>query len=150
MTPHEILTRNIKAALETHGVNIPCESLLIEALEGKRVEAKSSGVILSAALTEQTYEPLPIFRFEVSAAIHCALDDDKTGTLFRDNFTAVFDAFHSLSLGDDCAALGNDDFRVDGFQFAGSDEPSFEEDEFGGSWTAVFRASVAGMMTAND
>ena len=59
--------------------------------------------------------------------------------------------FDYLARGDNCAELGDeaDDtpahvFAVDGFQLENGDEPDFQQDENGGSFSTSFAATITG------
>lgn len=154
MTPAELITRKLKAAIEAVGVTVPVISLLLESFEGERHETPSSFIALTVQFTEQLEEPLPHYRFQVTADLVAAIDDDKGGMLFKENHDALWGVFDNLARGDNCAALGDENdelaenephvFAVDGFQFGGGNAPSFTDDENGGSWTTSFAATITG------
>lgn len=151
MTPAELITRKLKAAIESAGATLPVYSLLLEALEGEKQETPSSGIALNVHIAAQLEEPLPHYSFSARAILTVALDDDKSGGLFKANYDALWDVFDYLARGDNCAELGDeaDDtpahvFAVDGFQLENGDEPDFQQDENGGSWTTSFAATITG------
>lgn len=154
MTPAELITRKLMAALPGHGANVQTVSLLVEALEGARHEAPSSGINISVHVTGQLHEPLPQYTFTVTAVLVVSLDDDKGGALFVDNYNALWSCFDHFARGSNCTALGDEDddvethiFAVDGFQLTESSEPEFADDENGGSWSASISATITGRAT---
>ena len=151
MTPAELITRKLKAALETAGVSVPIQSLLLEALEGEKQDTPSSGVALNVHISGQVAEPLPLYTFTLRAILTVSIDDDKGGQLFRSNYEAIWAAFDTLARADNCAALGDEGdevethvFAVDGFQLTDGDEPDYQTDENGGSWSTSFAATITG------
>ena len=151
MTPAELITRKLKAAIESAGATVPVYSLLLEALAGEKHEAKSSGIAVNVHIAEQRAEPLPLYSFNATVVLTVSLDDDKGGSLFVENYNALWAAFDFLARGDNCVELGDeaDDteahvFAVDGFQLESGDEPDFQQDENGGSWTTTFAATITG------
>lgn len=157
MTPAELITRRLKARIKTAGANVPIESLLLQALEGEKKSTASSGILLSVHVSEQLEEPLPHYKFEVKARLVCSIDDDKSGETFRENYEVLWAAFDFLARGDNCEELGDENdepsedgepvqhvFAVDGFQLGGGDDPDFQEDDNGGTWTTSFTATLTG------
>ena len=154
MTPAELITRKLKAMVENGGATVPVYSLLLEALEGERHETPSSGIALNVHVSGQLEEPLPHYTFTLSAILTISIDDDKGGGLFVENYNALWGVFDWLAREDNCAALGDeadeleDDlahvFSVDGFQIADGDEPDYQTDENGGSWSTSFAATITG------
>ena len=151
MTPAELITRRLKARIEASGATLPVFSLLLEALEGEKQETPSSGIALNVHIAEQLEEPLPHYSFSARAILTVALDDDKGGTVFKANYDALWAVFDYLARGDNCAVLGDeaDDtpahvFAVDGFQLESGDEPDFQQDENGGSFSTSFAATITG------
>ena len=151
MTPAELITRRLKARIEAGGATLPVFSLLLEALAGEKHEAKSSGIAVNVHIAEQRAEPLPLYSFNATVVLTVSLDDDKGGSLFVENYNALWAAFDFLARGDNCADLGDeaDDtpahvFAVDGFQLESGDEPDFQQDENGGTWTTTFAATITG------
>ena len=151
MTPAELITRKLKARIEASGATVPVFSLLLEALAGETHEAKSSGICVNVHIAEQHAEPLPLYSFNATVGLTVALDDDKGGSLFVENYNALWAAFDFLARGDNCVELGDeaDDteahvFAVDGFQLESGDEPDFQQDENGGTWTTTFAATITG------
>ena len=151
MTPAELITRKLKARIEASGATLPVFSLLLEALEGEKQETPSSGIALNVHIAEQLEEPLPHYSFSARAILTVALDDDKGGTVFKANYDALWAVFDYLARGDNCAVLGDeaDDtpahvFAVDGFQLENGDEPDFQQDENGGSFSTSFAATITG------
>lgn len=151
MTPAELITRRLMARLEAAGVSVPVQSLLIQAIEGEKKSVASSGVLVNCHISEQIAEPLPNYKFDVSARLVVSIDDDKGGDLFAENYAAIWAAFDYLARGDNCATLGDEGedpttftFGVDGFQLGGGDEPDYQEDENGGTWTTSFTATLTG------
>ena len=151
MTPAELITRKLKAAIEAAGATLPVYSLLLEALDGEKQETPSSGIALNVHIAGQQAEPLPLYSFSVRAILTVALDDDKGGAIFKANYDALWAAFDFLARGDNCVELGDGTpahvFVVDGFQLEPGDEPDFQDDENGGSWTTVFAATITGRAT---
>ena len=154
MTPAELITRKLKARIETSGATLPVFSLLLEALAGERHEAQSSGIGVNVHIAEQHAEPLPLYSFNATVTLTVSLDDDKGGSLFVENYNALWAAFDFLARGDNCVELGDeadeleDDlahvFSVDGFQITDGDEPDYQTDENGGSWSTSFAATITG------
>lgn len=156
MTPAELITRRMMTRLATAGVTLPVQSLLVEALEGERKEVASSGVVVSCHVSSQLEEPLQHYAFDVKVRLCVAIDDDKSGGTFADEYDAVWAAMHYLATGDNCEELGDENdtaeegqavahvFAVDGFQLTGGDEPEYEEDGNGGTWTVSFSATLTG------
>lgn len=151
MTPAELITRKLKEAIEDGGATVPVYSLLLEALDGEKHESPSSGIALNIHISGQLEEPLPHYVFSVRAILTVALDDDKGGALFKANYDALWAVFDNLARGDNCSALGDeaDDtpahvFAVDGFQLETGDEPDYQTDENGGTWTTTFAATITG------
>lgn len=156
MTPAELITRRLSARILTAGVSLPVQSLLIQALEGEKKSVASSGVLISVSNPKQLTEPLTNYEFDVSARLVVAIDDDKSGLLFAENYNAMFAAMHHLAAGDNCTELGDEDdvpaegetithvFACDGFQLNGGNEPDYEEDNNGGTWTTSFTATLTG------
>lgn len=151
MTPAELITRKLKAAIESAGATLPIYSLLLEALEGEKQETPSSGIALNVHIAAQLEEPLPHYSFSARAVLTVALDDDKGGAVFKANYDALWAVFDNLARGDNCTALGDeaDDtpahvFAVDGFQLENGDEPDFQQDENGGSFSTSFAATITG------
>lgn len=154
MTPAELITRRLKAAIEAAGATVPVYSPLLEALEGVRLEVPSSGIAVNVHMAEQLEEPLPHYSFSATAALSVSLDDDKGGRLFKENHDALWAAFDRLCRGDNCAELGDEDdapagggarvFAADGFQLGGGDSPGWQDDGNGGSWTVTFAATITG------
>ena len=154
MTPAELITRKLKARIEASGATLPVFSLLLEALAGEKHEAKSSGIGVNVHIAEQRAEPLSLYSFNATAALTVSLDDDKGGSLFVENYNALWAAFDFLARGDNCGELGDeaDDteahvFAVDGFQLGEGDPPDFADDENGGTWTTTFAATITGRAT---
>ena len=151
MTPAELITRRLTARIEAGGATLPVFSLLLEALDGEKHEAKSSGIAVNVHIAEQRAEPLPLYSFNATVVLTVSLDDDKGGSLFVENYNALWAAFDFLARGDNCVELGDeaDDteahvFAVDGFQLESGDEPDFQQDENGGTWTTTFAATITG------
>ena len=154
MTPAELITRKLKAAIEAAGATIPVYSLLLEALDGERHETPSSGIGINVHISGQLEEPLPHYTFNAKIGLAVSVDDDKGGRLFVENYEAIWAVVDNLARGDNCAALGDEDdeledgmahvFAVDGFQIADGDDPDFQTDENGGSWSTSFAATITG------
>ncbi len=154
MTPAELMTRKLKAAIEAAGATVPVYSLLLEALEGEKHETPSSGIALNVHVSGQLEEPLPHYTFSLAAIMTISLDDDKGGRLFVENYNALWAVFDYLAREDHCTALGDEDdelaegashiFAVDGFEISDGDEPDYQTDENGGSWTTSFAATITG------
>ena len=154
MTPAELITRKLKAAVESAGATLPIQSLLLEALDGEKQETPSSGIALNVHIAGQLEEPLPHYSFSVRAVLTVALDDDKGGRLFLENYEAIWAAFDFLAREDNCTELGDEGntleegaahvFAVDGFQLNEGDEPDYEQNENGGTWTTSFAATITG------
>lgn len=151
MTPAELITRKLKASLEAKGATLPVYSLLLEALDGEKQETPSSGIALNVHIAGQQAEPLPLYSFSVRAILTVALDDDKGGAIFKTHYDALWAVFDYLSRGDNCAELGDegDDtpahvFAVDGFELGEGDEPDYQQDENGGSFSTSFAATITG------
>ena len=157
MTPAELITRKLKTAIENAGATIPVFSLLLEALEGEKHETPSSGIAINVHVSGQISEPIPNYTFSLTAIMTISLDDDKGGNLFVENYNALWSVFDNLARGDNCTALGDENdelaedvahvFAVDGFQLAEGDEPDYQTDENGGSWTTSFAATITGRAT---
>ena len=154
MTPAELITRKLKQAIESAGATVPVISLLLEALEGEKHETGSSFIAITVQVSEQLEESIPHYRFEVSVAIVAAIDDDKSGGLFKTNHDAIWSVFDNFARGDNCTALGDEGdelaggaahiFAVDGFQLGAGNAPTFTDDEHGGSWSTSFAATITG------
>ena len=161
MTPAELITTRLKARIVASGADIPVESLLLQALAGEKKSVASSGITLNVHISGQLHEPLPLYTFKVTARLVAAIDDDKTGDLFKRNYDALWAAFDFLARGDNCTELGDEDdtpdgdtpdgdepvahiFAVDGFQLADGDEPDYQADENGGTWVTTFTATLTG------
>ena len=154
MTPAELITRKLKQAIEAAGATIPVYSLLLEALEGERHETPSSGIGIKVHVSGQLDEPIPHYTFDVKAGLAVSIDDDKGGWLFKENYDAIWAAFDNLARGDNCTALGDESdelaegvahiFSADGFQLEEGNDPDFQEDENGGTFTTSFVAIVTG------
>ena len=156
MTPAELITTRLKARIVAAGADIPVESLLLQALAGEKKSVASSGITLNVHISGQLHEPLPLYTFKVTARLVAAIDDDKTGDLFKRNYDALWAAFDFLARGDNCTELGDEDdapdgddpsphiFAVDGFQLADGDEPDYQADENGGTWVTTFTATLTG------
>ena len=163
MTPAELITRNLKAAIENAGATLPVQSLLLEALDGEKLQTPSSGIALLVHIAGQLEEPLPHYSFNVRAILTVSLDDDKGGQLFKTNYETLWSVFDNLARADNCTALGDDEssatplaagessdtplaagFFVDGFQLGEGDEPDFQQDENGGVFTTTFAATITG------
>lgn len=156
MTPAELITTRLKARIVAAGADIPVESLLLQALAGEKKSVASSGITLNVHISGQLHEPLPIYTFKVTARLVAAIDDDKTGDLFKRNYDALWAAFDFLARGDNCTELGDEDdtpdgdelvahiFAVDGFQLADGDDPDYQADENGGTWVTTFTATLTG------
>ena len=154
MTPAELITRKIKARLETAGATLPVFSLLLEALAGEKLKTPSSGIAVNVHIAEQHGEPLPLYSFSATVILTVALDEDKGGSLFKENYDALWAAFDFLARADNCTELGDESdtipegsahvFAVDGFQLGEGDPPDYQEDENGGTWTTTFAATVTG------
>ena len=154
MTPAETITRKLKAAIESAGATVPVVSLLLEALDGDRHETPSSGIMVNVHISAQHSEPLPLYSFAVAVALSVAIDDDKSGSLFKANYDAIWAAFDHLCRADNCAELGDEldeiaegeahVFAVDGFQLDAGDAPDYQDDGNGGTWTVSFSATVTG------
>lgn len=154
MTPAELITRKLKAAIEDGGATVPVYSLLLEALDGEKQETPSSGIALNVHIAGQQAEPLPLYSFSVRAILTVALDDDKGGAIFKANYDALWAVFDYLARGDNCAGLGDEDdeladgaahvFAVDGFELGEGDEPDYQQDENGGSFSTSFAATITG------
>jgi hypothetical protein len=151
MTPAELITRKLKAAIEAAGATLPVYSLLLKALDGEKQETPSSGIALNVHIAGQQAEPLPLYSFSVRAILTVALDDDKGGAIFKANYDALGAVFDYLARGDNCAGLGDegDDtpahvFAADGFQLGEGDEPDYQQDENGGSFSTSFAATITG------
>ena len=151
MTPAELMTRKLKAAIEAAGATLPVYSLLLEALDGEKQETPSSGIALNVHIAGQQAEPIPLYSFSVRAILTVALDDDKGGAIFKANYDALWAVFDYLARGDNCAWLGDegDDtsahvFAVDGFELGEGDEPDYQQDENGGSFSTSFAATITG------
>ena len=154
MTPAELITRKLKAAIKAAGATLPISSLLLEAIDGEKQATPSSGIALNVHISGQLEEPLPHYTFKANAILSVALDDDKGGHLFLKNYDAIWAAFDNLARGDNCTALGDESdeqaegaahvFAADGFQLEEGDDPDFQEDENGGTFTTSFAATITG------
>ena len=151
MSPAELITRRLKTRIKTAGANLPVESLLLQALDGEKKSTASSGILLTVHISEQLEEPLPHYKFEVKARLVCSIDDDRSGETFRENYEALWAAFDFLTRSDNCEELGDEYdkttthiFSVDGFQLGAGDEPDYQEDDNGGTWTTTFLATLTG------
>lgn len=154
MTPAELMTRKLKAQIESAGATLPVYSLLLEALAGERQETPSSGIALNVHIAGQLEEPLPHYSFSVRAVLTVSLDDDKGGEIFKANYDTLWAVFDNLARNDNCVALGDENdelaedvahvFAVDGFQLGEGDEPDYQQDENGGSFTTTFAATITG------
>lgn len=154
MTPAELMTRKLKAQIENAGATLPVYSLLLEALAGERQETPSSGIALNVHIAGQLEEPLPHYSFSVRAVLTVSLDDDKGGEIFKANYDTLWAVFDNLARNDNCVALGDEGdelaedaahvFAVDGFQLGEGDEPDYQQDENGGSFTTTFAATITG------
>ena len=157
MTPAELITRKLKAAIENAGATLPVQSLLLEALSGEKLETPSSFIALNVHVAGQNAEPLPLYSFSATVALTVALDDDKGGQLFKANYDTLWAVFDNLCRADNCAELGDEGdtlaegasrvFAVDGFQLGEGSPPDFQDDENGGSWTTSFAATITGRAT---
>ena len=154
MTPAELITRKLKARIEASGATVPVFSLLLEALAGEKHEAKSSCIAVNVHIAEQHAEPLPLYSFNATVALTVSLDDDKGGSLFAENYNALWAAFDFLARDDNCVELGDEDddteahfFAVDGFQLGEGDPPDFADNENVGTWTTTFAATITGRAT---
>lgn len=154
MIPAELITNKLKARIEAAGATVPVYSLLLEALTGEKHETPSSGIAVNVHISSQLVEPSPFYTFSATATLTVALDDDKGGSLFKENYDAIWKAFDFLARADNCTELGDEGdelpdgvphvFAVDGFQLGEGDQPDFQEDENGGSWTTSFAATITG------
>ena len=154
MTPAELMTRKLKAQIESAGATLHVYSLLLEALAGERQETPSSGIALNVHIAGQLEEPLPHYSFSVRAVLTVSLDDDKSGEIFKANYDTLWAVFDNLARNDNCVALGDEGdelaedaahvFAVDGFQLGEGDEPDYQQDENGGSWSTSFAATITG------
>ncbi len=157
MTPAELITRKLKTAIEMEGATVPVQSLLLKALGGEKSETPSSGIALNVHIAGQLVEPIPQYVFSVRAILTVSIDDDKSGHLFVDNYNALWAVFDFLARGDNCTGLGDEGdeladgavhvFAVDGFQLNEGDEPDYQADENGGSWSTSFAATITGRAT---
>ncbi len=154
MTPAELITRKLKAAIESAGATVPVYSLLLEAIAGEKQKTPSSGIALNVHISGQLEEPLPHYTFKANAILSVAIDDDKGGAVFKTNYDTLWAVFDNLARGDNCAALGDEDdelddgaahvFAVDGFELGEGDEPDYQQDENGGSFSTSFAATITG------
>lgn len=154
MTPAELITRKLKARLESSGVTLPVVSLLLQALDGEKQAAESSFIALSVSLSEQIAESLPLYVFNAEIALVAAIDDDKGGETFKTNHEAIWAAFDFLARENNCVELGDENdeleegaahvFAVDGFHIQSETAPTFNDDENGGTWTTSFAATITG------
>lgn len=158
MTPAEVITKKLRQKIIDEGATVPVESLLLQALEGTHKATPSSGIALNVHVSGQLAEPQPLYQFEVTAVLTAAIDDDKSGELFRENYEALWHVFDFLAREDNCEALGDENdhaegdddpepehvFSVDGLQLGSGDDPAYEEDENGGTWTTSFKATLTG------
>lgn len=154
MTPPELITRKLKARIETAGATLPVFSLLLEALAGEKHKAYSSGIAVNVHIVDQLEEPLPHYAFNVTVILTVSVDDDKGGSVFKGSYDAIWAAFDFLARGDNCTELGDENdetddpiFSVDGFQLGTGDAPDYAEDENGGVWTTTFAATITGRAT---
>lgn len=154
MTPTGLITAKLKAAIEAEGSTVPVESLLLQAFAGEPRRMPASGIVLTVHIQGQLAEPQPLYQFEAKAALVVAIDDDKTGEMFRHNYEILWRVFNRLARGDNCTALGDEDddadghvFAVDGFQLGNGVEPDFSEDDNGGTWATTFAATITGRAT---
>ena len=152
MTPAELITRKLKAAIEAAGATLPVYSLLLEALDGEKQATPSSGIALNVHIAGQQAEPLPLYSFALHVVLTVSIDDDKGGRLFKENYDTLWAVFDHLARADNCAELGDEGdadtpahvFAVDGFQLSEGDEPDYQEDENGGSFSTSFAATITG------
>lgn len=151
MTPSELITRRMESRLKATGVDLPIYSLLLAALKGERQETPSSGIAVNVHISGQNGETLPHYVFKLVVVLTVSIDDDKEGILFARNYEAVWNALDFLARGDNCVELGDENesvenhvFAVDGFQLSDGDDPDFQEDENGGSFTTSFEATITG------
>ncbi len=147
MTPQQHIAECLKNALESGGVDVPVQSLLLSALGGEAFESADSSVVISVALDEQPTANIPRYHFTVNAALVMAVDDDKTSRRFKENYNAVFAVFDSLISRWNASGLFNADgrdcpFMVETFKVANIGEPSFSENDMGGEWSAEFSATL--------
>lgn len=157
MTPAELITRKLKAMIENAGATVPVYSLLLKALEGEKNETPSSGIAVNVHISGQLDESQPHYIFKLFAILSVSLDDDKGGGLFVENYNALWAVFDNLAREDNCTALGDEAdelaedaahvIAVDGFQLSEGDEPDFETDDNGGTWTTSFAAIITGRAT---
>ena len=139
-----------------YGVSIPetaenaqkAVATAVEDMTGCKVSA------VNVHVAEQHAEPLPLYSFNATVALTVSLDDDKGGSLFAENYNALWAAFDFLARDDNCVELGDEDddteahvFAVDGFQLGEGDPPDFADDENGGTWTTTFAATITGRAT---
>lgn len=151
MTPAELITQKLKAQIEELGATVPVESLLLQALAGEKREVPSSGVLVSVHINGQISEPQTLYTFDVKVRLVVSIDDDKTGETFRENYERIWQTFDHLARQDNCTSLGDESdetdahvFAVDGFQLGNGDEPDYQEDDNGGTWTTSFAATITG------
>lgn len=151
MTPAELITRKLRERIIGRGANIPVYSLLLAALTGERQETPSSGIAVNVHISEQKDEALPNYVFTAVVVLTVSIDDDKEGIVFARNYEAIWNALDFLARGDNCVELGDENdrvenhvFAVDGFQLSGGDDPDYQEDENGGSFTTSFEATITG------
>lgn len=154
MTPAELITRKLKELIEDEGATVPVAALLLEALDGEKLELPPSFIALSVHVAGQLEEPLPHYRFEAAAELVVSVDEDKGARLFKENHDALWRTFDSLAREDNCTALGDENdeltegtahvFAVDGFQLNAGNAPTFQDDGNGGSWTTSFAATITG------
>ena len=121
MTPAELITRKLKAAIEAAGATLPVYSLLLEALDGEKQETPSSGIALNVHIAGQLEEPLPHYSFSVRAILTVSLDDDKGGEIFKASYDTLWAVFDNLARNDNCVALGDegDELAIEVFRRTG-------------------------------
>lgn len=152
MTPAELITQKLYARLNACGVTLPIDSLLLDALAGEKRSVEASNIGINVHISNQLAEPLPQYQFSATIILTVAVDDDKGGSLFGDNYAAIWNAIDFLARGDNCTELGDEGegnpvFCVDGFSIDSGDDPDYQEDENGGSWTTSFKATITGRAT---
>lgn len=151
MTPAELITRKLMEKFKAVAT-LPVESLLVEALEGDAHRAQNSGILVTVHVEAQKFEARREYEFSLSVRLAVAIDDDKSGHLFRENYEAIWSVLDYLADGDNCSEIGSKedednaagDFFVDGFLLGGGNEPDFAEDDNGGTWTTTFTATLTG------
>lgn len=151
MIPAELITRKLRERIIKSGADIPVYSLLLAALKGERQETPSSGIAVNVHIAEQNGETLPHYVFTAVVILTVSIDDDREGIVFAGNYEAIWNSLDFLARGDNCVELGDENdsvekhvFAVDGFQLSGGDDPDFQEDENGGSFTTSFEATITG------